>query len=108
MKDCYLISIEGDVRGENDVWVLGQASQVGVVTESLLETTTSLTATETLAANVWTNNEISGFRLFHVSFPETKTTKYNKECAELTLVGREGGLGHKESFLEGAPQNSEL
>jgi hypothetical protein len=51
-KDCHLIGIEGDVRGENNIGVLGQASQVGVVTESLLQTTTSLTATATLAANV--------------------------------------------------------
>jgi hypothetical protein len=58
MRNCYLIGVEGDVRGENNIWVLGQASQVGVVTESFLETITSLTATETLAAKVRTNNEI--------------------------------------------------
>jgi hypothetical protein len=76
MRNCYLIGVEGDVRGENDVGMLGQASQVGVVTESLLQTTTSLTATETLVAKVRTNNEISSLRQFHVSFPET--TMYNK------------------------------
>ncbi len=76
------------MRGENDVGVLGQASQVGVVTESLLETTTSLTATATLAAKVRTRRRLQN--------------------TKLTLIARERGKGHQESAQEGAPQNSEL
>jgi hypothetical protein len=85
MKNCYLISIEGDVRGENNVGVLGQASQVGVVTESLLETTTFLMETATLAAEVRTNNEISvsGSSVYN----SQRLLQQNSTNSELTNFG---------------------